>query len=47
MHLLKHIKCTIALNVSYLGGIKWIPHSSPEDGLGGISLSVSQLSHTV
>lgn len=32
---------------SYLGGIRWMPHSSPEDGLGGIFLFVSQLGYTV
>lgn len=32
--------------VSYLGGIKWMPHSSPEDGLGGMAPSVSPLSYT-
>ena len=31
----------------YLGGIRWMPHSSPEEGLGGIFSSVSQLRHTV
>lgn len=55
-HILKRLKwaksmCTIRkiqnpVCVSYLGGIKWMPHSSPEDGLGGIFLYVSQHSHT-
>lgn len=55
-HILKRLKfaksmCTLRkiqnpVCVSYLGGIKWMPHSSPEDGLGGIFPYVSQLSHT-
>lgn len=43
----KNTKCIIESFMSYLGGIKWMPHSSPEDGLGGIFPSVSQLSYTV
>lgn len=34
-------------SVSYLGGIRWMPHSSPEDGLGGMVPWVSSLGYTV
>lgn len=34
-------------SVSYLGGIRWMPQSSPEDGLGGMVPFISSLTYTV
>lgn len=37
--------CTVS-SVPYLGGIKWMPHNSPEDGLGGIFFCLPVWSHS-